>query len=305
MSARDYYNRDAAKELIYRLAAGVLVAQGPMGSLLMDEAGAADVPSAFWNIAEPQTLTRMHALYQMAGADVLISNTFQASAPCLERDGILQGYRSVNRAGVDCALACSRVTGVPAELVLGSIGPCGVEWQDEELPERGYAFQSYRDQASILLESGSAGILLETFCSQRDFALAMTGSLEAADGMPVLASFAIDDEGNLLGDETPIVEAAVLARRLGAMAVGVNCCSVDAATKAVPRMAGAVDLPIMVRPNAGVPVVDESGCPYWEGDTAGLAEACVRWVRDGARLVGTCCGFTPVATCAISGALQG
>ena len=53
MAAQDYYNRDAAKELMDRLAAGPLVAQGPTGSLLVDEAGTADVPAAFWNIAEP------------------------------------------------------------------------------------------------------------------------------------------------------------------------------------------------------------------------------------------------------------
>lgn len=305
MAARDYYNRDAGEELVGRLAAGPLVMQGPMGSLLIDEAGTADVPSAFWNIAEPQTLTRMHALYQLAGADILIANTFQASSPCLQRDGISQGYRAVNRAGVDCALACSRITGIPARLVLGSIGPCGVEWESEESPERRVAFESYRDQASILLESGVAGILLETFCSKRDFALAMAGSAEVADGMPILASFAIDDAGNLVGDGAPIEEAAALAKQLGATATGVNCCSIAAATDAVPRMARSVDLHIMVRPNAGDPTVDENGLPHWDEDGEGIARACARWVSDGASIIGTCCGFTPVTTCVISGVLQG
>lgn len=304
MAARDYYNRDAGKELVDRLAAGPLVMQGPMGSLLIDEAGAADVPSAFWNIAEPQTLTRMHALYQMAGADILVTNTFQASAPCLERDGISQGCRAVNRAGVDCALACSRITGVPARLVLGSMGPCGVEWEAEESPEREIAFGSYRDQASILLESGVSGILLETFCSKRDFSLAMAASAEVADGMPVLASFSIDEAGNLVGDGSSIEEAAALAQRLGAVAIGVNCCSIAAATGAVPRMARAAGLHIMVRPNAGIPSVDKNGLPHWDEDGEEIARACVQWVRDGAGLVGTCCGFTPVATCVISGMLQ-
>lgn len=311
MTTQDYYNRDAARELLDSLAVGPLVVQGPMGSLLIDEAGTADVPSAFWNIAEPQTLARMHALYQMAGADVLVTNTFQASAPCLKRDGILQDYRSVNRAGADCALTCSRITGMPAKLVLGSVGPCGIAWEEAqegkktELPEYERARKAYFDQATILFESGVAGVLLETFCSLHDLEPAVAGSVEAAHGMPVLASFAIDDACRLLGDAASIERACEFARDLGVRAVGVNCCSVQAATQAVPRMVGAVDLPVMVRPNAGAPAMDEGGCPHWEEDVEGVARASARWVSDGARLVGTCCGFTPVATCAISGALQG
>ena len=70
-------------------------------------------------------------------------------------------------------------------------------------------------------------------------------------------------------------------------------------------MVRAVDLPVMVRPNAGAPTMDQDGCPHWDGDVEGVARASVQWVADGARLVGTCCGFTPIATCAISGALHG
>lgn len=320
MAAQDYYNRDAAKELMDRLAAGPLVAQGPTGSLLVDEAGTADVPAVFWNIAEPQALTRMHALYQMAGADVLITNTFQASAPCLKRDSILQDYRSVNRAGADCALTCSRITGVPAKLVLGSVGPCGIAWEDADKDEgeegakadkeaesavHKLAREAYRNQATILLESGVAGVLLETFCSLHDLEPAVTGAVEAAHGMPVLASFAIDDACHLLGDGAAIEQACEAARDLGAQAIGVNCCSAYAATQAVPRMVRAVDLPVMVRPNAGAPTMDQDGCPHWDEDVEGVARASVQWVTDGARLVGTCCGFTPIATCAISGALHG
>lgn len=305
MAAQDYYNRVAGEELIDRIAKGPLVVQGPMGSLLIEEAGTSDVPAAFWNVAEPQTLTRIHALYQMAGADVLVANSFQASAPCLERDGIVQDYRTVNRAAVDCALACGGMTGIPAKLVLGSIGPCGVDWAVADSPEYAHAFKSYRDQAGVLLESGAAGILLETFCSERDLVPAMDACIEAADDMPVLVSFSIDDGCDLLGDGLSIEAAAELAGRLGASAVGVNCCSIDAATEAVPRMAKAVDLPIVVRPNAGVPVVDKQGLPHWEEDVERVVAAAARWVSDGASLVGTCCGFSARATCAIAGALQG
>ena len=95
-----------------------LLAQGPTGTVLMSESGAADVPPAFWNLAEPQTVTRLHELYVAAGAEVLITNTFQASAPALERDQIDPSVAEVNRAAVDDARAAR------PQLLLGSIGPC-------------------------------------------------------------------------------------------------------------------------------------------------------------------------------------
>ena len=77
-----YYNRFGGEELMRRLASETLLAQGPMGSVLLSEYGAADIPPAFWNLAEPQTVSRIHRLYVAAGAQVLITNTFQASRRC-------------------------------------------------------------------------------------------------------------------------------------------------------------------------------------------------------------------------------
>ena len=69
-----YYNRFGAEELTRRLSSETLLAQGPMGSVLLSEYDAADIPPAFWNLAEPQTVSRIHRLYVAAGAQVLITN---------------------------------------------------------------------------------------------------------------------------------------------------------------------------------------------------------------------------------------
>ena len=81
-----YYNRFGAEELTRRLSSETLLAQGPMGSVLLSEYDAADIPPAFWNLAEPQTVSRIHRLYVAAGAQVLITNTFQASSYALKHD---------------------------------------------------------------------------------------------------------------------------------------------------------------------------------------------------------------------------
>ncbi len=293
-----YFNHVGGEELMRRLADEVLLVQGPMGSILMQQEGAEEIPPAYWNIAEPQTVSRIHQLYAAAGAQVLVTNTFQASAPCLERDEIFADVREVNRAAVDAARAAE------PQLLVGSMGPCGLDWTYPDSAEFRLARETYRDQAYALLASGVDALLLETFTSIRDLEPALVGALDVADGMPVLVSFAINENGDLLGDGLSIEGAVVYAEKHGASAVGVNCCSIGAATAAVPRAVRAARTPVMVRPSAGMPEPGQDGGLRWEEDTDAFAEACATWVAAGARLVGSCCGATPLTTAALAEALE-
>lgn len=297
------YNRIAAQTLMERIAAGPLVMQGPMGSVFQGEPCGEDLPAALWNLEEPQTVERLHALYAHAGAQVLLTNTFQASGPCLSRDRISQSVGAVNRAAVDCARAAVASMGAMAPAVMGSMGPCGIAWFGEDDPRYLEAREAYREQACALLEASADALLLETFTSRRDLVPALAGALDAADGMPVLVSFAVDDDGNLLGDGMNIEGAAMLAEREGAAAVGVNCCSIEAATACVLRMAQATGLPLMVRPSAGLPH-REGDALVWDERPQEFAAACTRWVADGASLVGACCGTTPRTVAAMAEALD-
>ena len=123
-----YYNRFGGEELMRRLSDETLLAQGPMGSVLLSEYDAADIPPAFWNLAEPQTVSRIHRLYVAAGAQVLITNTFQASSHALKRDLITPSIAEVNRGAVDDARQAH------PQLLLGSMGPIDIEWFAEDLP---------------------------------------------------------------------------------------------------------------------------------------------------------------------------
>lgn len=291
-----YYNRSGASELMERLADETLLAQGPMGSVLMSEYGAENVPPAFWNAAEPQTVTHIHRLYESAGAQVLITNTFCASAPALERDEIAPSVGEVNRYAVDDARRAG------GQALLGSMGPCGIDWFAEDSAEFRSARAAYRDQAHALLAAGVDALLLETFTSIRDLQPALAGAADAADGMPIFVSFAVNDAGDLLGDGLNIEGAIVYAEKHGAAAVGVNCCSIKAATVCVPRMVEAATTPVMVRPNAGNPVMVQ-GTPVWNERPEAFARACAEWRAAGAKLVGSCCGTTARTTAAMAEAL--
>ena len=280
-----YYNRFGAEELTRRLSSETLLAQGPMGSVLLSEYDAADIPPAFWNLAEPQTVSRIHRLYVAAGAQVLITNTFQASSYALKHDQIAPSVAEVNRGAVDDARQAH------PQLLLGSMGPICIEWFAEDSAEyreiRGIA----REQAHALLNAGVDGLLIETVTSIRNLQPMLAGARDAADGMPVLVSFVVDDKGDLLGDGLNIEAAVLYAEKHGANSVGVNCCSLAAANAAVSRMVASATTPVTVRPNAGNPVQTQDG-PVWHEDPEAFARACVEWKRAGAAMVGSCCGTT-------------
>lgn len=297
MAQADYFDRAGARELMERLQGETLLMQGPMGTMLMGEPDAEGVHAAFWNLAEPQAVQRLHRLYAAAGAQVMLTNTFQASAPALERDGVARDMAEVNRAAVDNARAAGSLP------VVGSIGPCGIEWFREDSPEYRAARAAYRDQALALLTAGVSAVMLETFCSIRDLGPALTGVRDIADGMPVLVSFAVDEHGCLLGDGLTIEGAAVYAEQHGASSVGVNCCSIEAADAALPRLLRAARTPVSVRPNAGNPTRTEDGALVWPAPAERFAQACTRWRDAGARLVGCCCGGTPATIAAMADAL--
>ncbi|MBS7157283.1 MAG: homocysteine S-methyltransferase family protein [Collinsella sp.] len=281
------YDRPAAEWLLEHLECGVLLVQGPMGSLLQSQVGAADIPAAYWNIAERAEVERIHRLYRLLGADIAITNTFQASGPALARDAIPESVERVNRAAVFCARRAA------APCTLGSMGPCGVEWTLAGDAGHAEAVGAYREQARSLLEAGASGILLETFCSMRDVVPALDGVGSVLYGMPLLVSFAVDDDCSLLGDGLSIEAACLEALHAGACAVGVNCCSIPAATESVRRLVRLTDRPIMVRPHAGMPRRTDEGELMWDENPAAFAEACELWCADGARIVGACCGAGP------------
>ena len=294
------YNRVGARELMERVRSGeTLLVQGPMGSLLMSEDGAAKIPPAYWNLAEPQAVERLHRLYADAGADVLVANTFQASSPALERDEVYAGMLEVN----DVAVRAARAAG--GSHVLGSVGPCGLSWYEKDSPEFRRVRSVYRDQCRALLAAGADGLLLETFTSINELIPALEGALDVADGMPALVSFAVDDGGNLLSDGLNVEAAVVWSEKHGASAVGVNCCNLSACEGIAERMVASARTPVMVRPSAGLPCgVREDGAPVWNERSDDFAAAAVALRRAGVRLVGTCCGSTPLATCAMRAALD-
>ena len=304
-----------------RLGSDVLVVQGAMGTMFEAAGfgGPGETCYPFLNLTEPETVEELHRRYLAAGADCAVTNTFLATSSRLAPYGLLGIGEQINREGVRLA------RGVGFQHVLAAVGPCGVEVEPgsglaalaaSEAPDGaayppeacapgyGAAVEQYAEQIAALACEGPDAVLLETF-TDLDDALAAVDAARRVCDLPVMAclSFVHGPEGGALSPDP--AEAARALVRAGAAAVGCNCTDVDDAVAAVEAMRSAVDAAIVARPSAGEPVCQPDGSPTWPVGPDGFADAAVRLVRAGARVVGSCCGSTPACTGAIFAAVGG
>ena len=176
--------------------------------------------------------------------------------------------------------------------VFASIGPTGKILMSGEV-SADEVTAAFAAQAQALAEAGADGLLVETMSDIEEARLAVEAALPA--GLPVIASFAFDSGKNkdrtMMGATPEAVAAAM--EEAGAAAVGANCgVGVEGAVAICRRLHAATRLPIWIKPNAGLPTIDNSGLHYTT--SADFFASHFAELRDaGASFVGACCGSTP------------
>ena len=236
------------------LGDGPLVADGGMGTALIDTG--VDVTDCMeeLNLRAPARVVGIHAAFVGAGAQLVVTNTFGANRIRLDQHGLAAEVGPICAAGV----ALARDAG--ARLVGGSLGPLGVRLQPYGRVPPEDAFDAYREQSWALADAGADLLVIETQTDIRELEQAVAAARDAAPGLAVVASATFTrDDRTLLGD-TPRSVAAALAE-LEVDAIGMNCGEGPAqAARIVASMAPAAgEIPLIARPNAGGP--DAGGRP--------------------------------------------
>src|SRR5271157_3915815 len=268
------------------LADGLLITDGAWGTELQARGLPPGTMPDTWNLAHPERVEAVARAYVEAGSQVILTNTFRANAiamhGCAEDD-----LDAINRAGV----ALSRHAAGKA-LVFASIGPTGKLMMSGEVDSEQVA-AVYIAQARSLAAAGADALLLETMSEIEEARLAVKAARRT--GLPVIASFAFDSGKNkdrtMMG-ATPesVAEAMVEA---GADAVGANCgVGVEQVVPICRRLRAASDLPIWIKPNAGLPTMEGTSTRY--STAAEFFASHYVALRDaGAAFIGGCCGTTP------------
>ncbi len=281
----------ATSGLQERLADGVLLLDGGMGSLLIGLGLESGRASEVWTAEQPRRVASAHRAYLEAGSDVIHTNTFGATPAKLEAAGLGGRCRELNAAAV--ALARRAASAHPRTLVAGDVGPTG-----KLLPPMGDASEElfrdqFRDQTAVLAEAGADLISIETMYDLREARAAVAAAAET--GLPVIASMTFEarPRGNftIMGDR--VAESLGALAEAGAAVVGINCSVVSGDMIAMVREAATLGLPVAAQPNAGKPRATAGGVAYDDASPAAFARDLVAMVDAGARLVGGCCGTDP------------
>ncbi len=283
---------------LQRLAEGVIIGDGAMGTLLYSRGVPLGHSFEALNLSRPKMVEAVHRDYAAAGAQLLETNTFAANRLALAPLGLEKQVGEINIAGARLA---RRAAG-SERLVAGAVGPL-------PNPKGGAAELSVADRRSLLNEQMGAlaagGVdlfVLETFTELTELELALQVAAEL--DLPAVAQMAFFEEGRTRHG----LAAEEVARRLGAAgaaAVGANCGAGPRELLAVlQRMATVSDKPLSGFANSGFPQY-VNGRYIYLATPDYFAAMGREMVEAGASLVGGCCGTTPEHIRALAEALTG
>ena len=278
----------------------VIVADGAMGTMLQNAGLPPGTAPEGWLLENSQAVVAVHRAYLDAGSDMILTCTFGATRPRLERSGLGDRLEEINRRAVEIA----REAAADEAFVAGDIGPMGeflAPLGDLSYEE---AVDIFAEQAGALAEAGVDVLYIETMAAIEEIRAAVEGALQVADGTPVTATLSFDSHGRTNMGVRP-EEAAEALLALGVAGLGANCgATLDMTLGAVETLRRvAPRAPLIVKPNAGTPRMVEDEVVYDAGPED-MAEYARRFAALGASVIGGCCGSTPEHIAAIARAVR-
>lgn len=266
----------------------MLLLDGAMGTELERRGARAELPlwSARALVEHPELVSRIHAEYARAGADLLTANSFRTQRRTLARAGMAERAAELTRDAVALARRAARAAPGREPAVLGSAPTLEDCYHPERVPDDAALAREHAEHAANLVAAGVDAILVETMNTAREAVAAAHAAREA--GAAALVSFVCWDGATLLSGE-PLALALERVAAERPLAVLVNCLPVSNVPACLPvlRTSG---LPFGAYANLGAPQGDartEDRTPEQFADCA------AEWAEAGARIVGGCCGTTP------------
>jgi methionine synthase I (cobalamin-dependent) len=278
------------------LAAKVRVTDGATGTRLHKQGLTPGTPTELWNTDNPAAVQRVASDYIRAGSEIILTNTFGANRIILAQHGAANRTAELAEAGARIARRAAdaaKSTGKDV-LVFGSIGPSGKIVMTEEVG-RDELLAAFAESAEAIAWGGADTIVLETFNELDELVIAID-AVKGACNLPVVASMTFSsgpDKTHTMMGNSP-ADLAAAARKHGADAVGANCgVGPDNYVRVAALLRSACDLPIWIKPNAGVPTVGRDGRPLFPMKPQEFASFVPAMIAAGANFIGGCCGTGP------------
>jgi 5-methyltetrahydrofolate--homocysteine methyltransferase len=282
-----------------------LIADGATGTNMMGMGLPTGQAPDLWNLDAPENVSRLHESFIDVGADIILTNTFGSNRCRLKLEKAEDRAREISVAGARLARAAADSAERPV-VVAGSMGPTGELMEPYGTLNPESADEAFGEQAEALAAGGVDLIWIETIFAFDELAAAVAAA--ARTGLPVASTMTFDTAGRTMMGDTP-QKACEFIRGLSTplIAFGCNCGAGPAMLidTVCGLRASASDGDVLIaKGNCGVPGMVEGKVVY-SGDEDTMARY-ARLARDaGVRIIGGCCGTTPVHLKAIVAALDG
>lgn len=262
---------------------GIVLLDGAMGSNLMLKGMPKGVCTEKWVSEHPEVQKEIQGAYVDAGAQIIYAPTFQANRISLKNHKLEDSIRDLNFVPVQHA---KEVAGDRA-LVAGDITSTGRYTEDYDV-----LLEVYKEQISLLAEAGVDLLAIETMIGTDETMAAIDAAKNVCD-LPIICTMTVEADGSLLLGGN-IYEAVATYEAMGASAVGINCSlGPDQLVAIVNGMKNAVSIPVVVKPNAGMPFINDKGQAEYTMGPEEFAKHMMALVDVGADLIGGCCGTNP------------
>ena len=277
---------------------GICLLDGATGSNLMLAGMPKGCCAEKWILEHPEAIIKLQRAYRDAGSQILYAPTFQAQPFALEKEGLADQTEKINASLV----ALSREA-APDCLIAGDLATMAASFDSWDPDNFDAMVEAYRRQIHGLIDGGVDLLVGETLLyDQEAEAILTAAALEGAEC--AMFTFTMQPDGSLF---TGADAGKVLCEleKAGAAAVGFNCVPADMMTPhLVSKLRRYTSLPLICKPNAGNPVINQDGIAQYSLSPKDFTEIMKQCAANGASFLGGCCGTNPDFIASLKQALK-
>ena len=277
------------REEFQKLAeSGVILLDGATGSNLRKAGMPVGVSTELWVLEHPQVIQKLQMEYAEAGSQIIYAPTFSANRMSLAMHDFQGDIRKLN---ADLVSITKEAVGGRA-YVAGDMTTTGKMLEPAGDTSYQELMQVYQEQAKALYNAGVDLIVAETMLSV-DETVVLLDAVQSVCDLPVMCTLTVEADGTALFGGNA-VEAVETLQEMGAVAVGLNCSlGPDQLESVVASMKKVAQVPVIAKPNAGMPVMDEFGMAHYNMAPEQFAASMKKLIAAGAGIIGGCCGTDP------------
>ena len=270
----------------------ILYLDGATGSNLVKAGMPSGVCPEQWILEHKDVMFKLQKDYVQAGTNILYAPTFTANRVKLAEYHLENNMSAMIHELV--AISREAATSSPGHTVLvaGDITMTGEQLKPMGKMELEELIDIYKEQILSMVDAGVDLLVVETMMSLAETRAALIAAKEVCD-LPVIATLTFEADGRTLFG-TDAKTAAIVLESLGASAIGANCSTGPAQMESIiSDMVTHTRIPVIAKPNAGLPFLDENGNTCYNMEAEEFAEEMDILVNAGAAILGGCCGTTP------------